>query len=86
MLEAECVQLLNPQGLRVDHPPFDFVGDATAVVELYRQMVLIRRIDTEGFALQRHGELALWPPVLGQEAAQVGSAAALRPTDFVYSS
>ncbi|MBD4381223.1 pyruvate dehydrogenase (acetyl-transferring) E1 component subunit alpha, partial [Xanthomonas citri pv. citri] len=30
--------------------------------------------------------LALWPPLLGQEAAQVGSAVALRPDDFVFPS
>jgi pyruvate dehydrogenase E1 component alpha subunit len=37
-------------------------------------------------ALQRQGELALWAPLLGQEAAQVGSAHALRPDDFVFPS
>ncbi|MFL6088919.1 MAG: thiamine pyrophosphate-dependent dehydrogenase E1 component subunit alpha [Aeromicrobium sp.] len=78
------VQLLTPDGQRQTHPEFQYGGETTAITELFRQMVLIRRIDTEGFALQRKGELALWPPVLGQEAAQVGSTAALRPTDFVY--
>ena len=37
-------------------------------------MVVVRRIDTEATALQRQGELGLWAPLLGQEAAQVGSA------------
>ena len=36
-------------------------------------MTVIRRIDVEATALQRQGELALWPPLLGQEAAQIGS-------------
>ena len=49
-------------------------------------MVVARRIDSEATALQRQGELGLWPPLLGQEAAQVGSARSLRPTDFVFSS
>jgi pyruvate dehydrogenase E1 component alpha subunit len=49
-------------------------------------MVVIRRIDTEATALQRQGELALWPPLLGQEAAQIGSGRALRTDDFVFSS
>lgn len=79
-----CVQLLAPDGERLTDETFASSADVDAVTELFRQMVLVRRIDTEGFALQRHGELALWPPVLGQEAAQVGSAAALRSTDFVY--
>lgn len=49
-------------------------------------MVVIRRIDTEATALQRQGELALWPPLLGQEASQIGSARALRDDDFVFPS
>ena len=46
--------------------------------------MLARRIDTEAFALQRHGEIGLWPPALGQEAAQIGSGRALRPQDFAF--
>ena len=79
-----CVQLLTPDGDRIDDPEFAYDGDQEAIAQLFRQMVLIRRIDTEGFALQRHGELGLWPPLLGQEAAQVGSTAALGPDDVVY--
>ncbi|HET9631492.1 MAG TPA: thiamine pyrophosphate-dependent dehydrogenase E1 component subunit alpha, partial [Terrabacter sp.] len=50
----------------------------------YRDLVLIRRLDAEGYALQRQGELGLWPSLLGQEAAQVGSGRALKPHDFVF--
>ena len=50
----------------------------------YRDMVLVRRIDTEATALQRHGELGIWAQLLGQEAAQVGAGRALRPQDFVF--
>src|SRR4029453_2401370 len=35
---------------------------------------------------QRQGQLGIWAPCLGQEAAQVGSARALRPDDFVFPS
>ena len=49
-------------------------------------MAVVRRLDAEAMALQRQGELALWAPLLGQEAAQVGSARALRPDDFVFPS
>ena len=48
--------------------------------------MVVRRIDTEATALQRQGELGLWPPLLGQEAAQIGSARALRDDDFVFPS
>jgi 2-oxoisovalerate dehydrogenase E1 component alpha subunit len=83
---APFVQLLTPEGGRLEHPEFAYDGDLDAIAALYRQMFLVRRIDSEAFALQRHGELGLWPPALGQEAAQVGSAAALGPADFVYPS
>jgi 2-oxoisovalerate dehydrogenase E1 component alpha subunit len=83
------VQLLTPQGVRVENPQFDsWVADVTAdeLVSLYEDMVVVRRIDTEATALQRQGELGLWPPLLGQEAAQIGSARVLRPDDFVFTS
>lgn len=50
----------------------------------YRDMVLSRRVDTEAIALQRQGELGLWPSMLGQEAAQVGAGSALRSQDVVF--
>jgi pyruvate dehydrogenase E1 component alpha subunit len=47
---------------------------------------LTRRADLESTALQRQGELAVYPPLIGQEAAQVGSAFALRPDDWAFPS
>jgi 2-oxoisovalerate dehydrogenase E1 component alpha subunit len=86
----ELVQLLTPEGERVDHPAFSF-GDGLSAAEeaetirgFYRDMVLTRRIDVEATALQRHGELGIWAQLLGQEAAQIGSGRALRPQDFVF--
>lgn len=52
--------------------------------QMYRDMVLVRRLDVEATALQRQGELGLWAPSLGQEAAQVGSGHALAEGDFVF--
>jgi len=54
--------------------------------ELYRLMALTRRADLEATALQRQGELAVYPPLLGQEAAQVGSAFALQESDWIFPS
>lgn len=54
--------------------------------QLYRDMVAIRAIDTQATNLQRQGQLALWPPSRGQEAAQVGSARAARPQDTIFPS
>jgi len=86
----ELIQLLTPEGERVEHPDYSFGQDLSAdedadlVRGLYRDMVLTRRIDTEATALQRHGELGIWAQLLGQEAAQIGAGRALRPQDFVF--
>ncbi len=79
-----AIQLLSPEGERVSNTHYDIsLGDAE-LRDLYRDMVLVRRIDTEATALQRQGELGLWASSLGQEAAQVGSARCLRPGDFAF--
>jgi 2-oxoisovalerate dehydrogenase E1 component alpha subunit len=80
----ELVQLLTPEGERVEHPAFSFDLDDEAIKGFYRDMVLTRRIDVEATALQRHGELGIWAQLLGQEAAQIGSGRALLPQDYVF--
>lgn len=87
--EAVMLQVLDTEGRRRPQPelaPWIEDVDADALAALYRQMAVVRRLDVEATHLQRQGELALWPPLLGQEAAQVGSAVALRPDDFVFPS
>jgi pyruvate dehydrogenase E1 component alpha subunit len=54
--------------------------------DFYRDMVVIRGFDRQATNLQRQGQLALWPPSYGQEAAQVGSAHAARPHDHIFPS
>lgn len=51
--------------------------------ELYSQMVEARTYDTKSMAMQRQGRLATYAPFRGQEAAQIGAAAALRSDDWV---
>jgi pyruvate dehydrogenase E1 component alpha subunit len=85
----DLVQLLTPEGERVADPRFDgYVTDvdAAALADLYRDMVLVRRADREANALQRQGELGLWAPLLGQEAAQIGAGRALQPQDMAFPS
>ncbi|MEV8267650.1 thiamine pyrophosphate-dependent enzyme [Microbacterium sp. NPDC076911] len=53
---------------------------------LYRDMAEIRAFDVQATNLQRQGQLALWPPSYGQEAAQVGSARAARTQDHLFPS
>src|SRR5699024_6697337 len=70
------------RGHLAPYPP-RLVDLARAALDgFYRDMVLVRRFDTEATSLQRHGELGLWPPCLGQEAAQIGSGRALARQDY----
>lgn len=86
--DSSWVQLLTPEGERIEHPDYRFdaggADEAEVIRGLYRDMVLTRRIDTESTALQRHGELGLWAQLLGQEAAQIGSGRAFSPQDFIF--
>ena len=81
---AEPIQLLTPEGERVEHPGYPLDVSAAEVKDLYRDLVLVRRIDFEAIALQRQGELGIWASLLGQEAAQVGSGRALQPRDMAF--
>lgn len=83
---GELVQLLTPDGERVEHPDYAFRLDDDALLGFHRDLVLTRRYDAEANALQRHGELAIWPSMLGQEGAQIGAGRAVRPHDFVFPS
>jgi pyruvate dehydrogenase E1 component alpha subunit len=80
----ELVQLLTPEGMLVTHPEFHLELNEQQWRERYADLVMVRRLDTEATALQRHGELGLWAPCQGQEAAQVGAARATRPTDRIF--
>jgi len=82
----DLVQLLSPEGTLTAHEDFPFEVDADLLRGLYRDMVLVRRFDREGNALQRQGQLSIWVPLLGQEAAQIGAGRALRPGDMAFPS
>ena len=88
----ETLQLLAPDGTRVDseateaYLPYIEALTEQQLREFYRAMRLVRRFDIEAGNLQRQGQLALWVPSLGQEAAQVGSGFAARPHDHIFPS
>jgi pyruvate dehydrogenase E1 component alpha subunit len=84
---SDLVQLMTPEGVRTSGGTYEeWVADvdADAMRGLYRDMVLVRRFDTEAVALQRQGELGLWASLLGQEAAQIGSGRAMLPPDHAF--
>ena len=80
------VQLLDDQGVlhEVEGFPLDLKEDDFRA--LYRYMVLARRVDKQAINLQRQGQLGVYASLLGQEAAQVGSAFTLGEADWVFPS
>lgn len=91
-IEAPLVRVLADDGSYAPSadaerylPLIDALTDAE-LEQFYRDMVVIRAIDTQATNLQRQGQLALWPPSRGQEAAQVGSARAARAHDTLFPS
>ena len=86
------LQLLSPAGALAESdataeylPIVEKLTDAE-LREFHRVMALTRAFDLEGTNLQRQGQIGIWVPSLGQEAAQVGSGFAMRPQDHVFPS
>jgi 2-oxoisovalerate dehydrogenase E1 component alpha subunit len=86
------LQLLSPAGALVEsdataeYLPFvEKLTDAD-LREFHRVMAITRAFDVEGTNLQRQGQMGIWVPSLGQEAAQVGSGFAMRPQDHIFPS
>ncbi len=77
---VDRVQVLDQAG-RIDESLEPDVTDER-LLEWYETMKRSRRLDQRVIALQRRGELGTFAPATGQEAAQVGSTAALDETDW----
>ncbi len=75
----EPVRILAPDGHLLGDPPIGL--DETR--RLFAAMVTARTYDHKASAMQRQGRLATYPPFEGQEAAQIASAAAVRPDDWM---
>jgi len=52
-------------------------------VAMFREMKLARHLDERAVSLQRQGRMGTYPPLAGQEGAQVGSTHALRDDDWI---
>ena len=78
------VQLVAPDGTPTSETRFARDLPPETQAWLYEMMVVTRELDIEFVNLQRQGELALYASCRGQEAAQVGAAACLRKTDWLF--
>ncbi|MCV7383153.1 pyruvate dehydrogenase (acetyl-transferring) E1 component subunit alpha [Mycolicibacter longobardus] len=78
------VQLIGPDGAPTTENRYSRDLPEETLCWLYELMVLTRELDTEFVNLQRQGELGLYASCRGQEAAQIGAAAGLRKTDWLF--
>jgi len=78
------LDILDPEG-NVDEALLpDLSREDT--LRLYELLFLSRAFDGRALNLQREGRIGTYPSILGQEAAQVGSAFALEKSDWVFPS
>jgi 2-oxoisovalerate dehydrogenase E1 component alpha subunit len=83
-VDLEPVQLVGPDGTPTAEDRYSRELPPETLCWLYETMVVTRGLDIEFVNLQRQGELALFVSCRGQEAAQVGAAACLRKTDWLF--
>jgi pyruvate dehydrogenase E1 component alpha subunit len=79
------VQVLDEDGQVVDDADVPDLDDDT-LVQMYRNMRLARHFDQRAVSLQRQGRMGTYPPLSGQEGAQIGSATALAEADWIFPS
>lgn len=88
--DPEPIQFLDAEGrFAPNAAAAEFAPELESLTEddhrqFYRDMALTRAFDTECTNLQRQGQLALWVPSVGQEAAQVGTGRAAAPEDHIF--
>ena len=82
MVEEQLLRVLRDDGT-ADPATEPKIGDED-LKKLYRALVLVRTLDARMLSLQRQGRIGFYVPSSGEEALQIGSAAALRPEDWVF--
>src|SRR5262249_43010769 len=74
------LQVLDPSGNVVGDPP---ALASEQLLEMYRGVVTIRTMDERLLTLQRQGRIGFYGEARGQEAAVIGTAAALDEQDYI---
>jgi pyruvate dehydrogenase E1 component alpha subunit len=79
--EYAYLQVLDAEG-NLDEELVPDLSDER-LLEMHRAMLLARRLDERMLRLQRQGSIGTFAPVSGQEASQVGAAAAIGEEDWL---
>ncbi len=81
-LEGRMFSVLDKDGNILDERLVPQIEDEK-LVNMYKTMLLTRCADNKALQLQRQGRMLTYAPNTGQEAAQVGSAAAIEERDWL---
>jgi pyruvate dehydrogenase E1 component alpha subunit len=79
--KVEYLSILNEKG-QLDKKLEPDIGE-DILLKLHRTMLLARKFDESILNLQRQGRIGTFAPIKGQEAAQLGTIAHLRPSDWM---
>ena len=81
-LKGKVLEVLNVDGKIIDEK-LDPKLDKETLLKMYKTMTLGRVADNRAVQYQRQGRMLTYAPNIGQEATQVGAAAALEDRDWV---
>ena len=81
--DIEYIQYLGPDGTLVRDDLPEFANDRQVLVELFKQMLLVRSFDTKAVALQRTGKLGTYASCLGHEATHIGIGSSMQYDDVL---
>ena len=76
------VQVLDSEGAVRDDVTVPEIDDAE-LLSMYEEMCFARHLDERAVTLHRQGRMGTYPPLAGQEAAQVASTHALAAEDWI---
>ena len=79
--DIEYLQYLGPDGSLVRDDLPEFAKDRSKLVELFKNMLMVRSFDTKAVALQRTGKLGTYASCLGHEATHIGIGSAMQYDD-----
>lgn len=79
--QVECLSILDEDGELDSNLEPDLEADQ--LLDFHRLMLLARRFDERMLNLQRQGRIGTFALVQGQEAAQIGSSAVLKESDWM---
>jgi len=80
--EDGLVQILDADGQVRPSATVPDIDDET-LLEIYEQMRFARHLDERATTLHRQGRMGTYPPLAGQEAAQIASTQALADDDWI---